>query len=290
MNRIFIVNPKAGKGKALKAAKIIESICEQENLEYIIHYTKEKEDATCIARQYRENENIVYSVGGDGTLNEVVNGIALSNTILGIIPAGTGNDFVRSLTPKRELVTKIDIGKVNHKYFINIASLGLDAKIAKNADIMKAKKIPNSLVYLSSIGYTIFNYENTKVKINNSKHDDMVTLMAFCNGCYYGGGIKLAPNASIEDGFMDVYMVDDLSKYKILYLLTKLLTSSHERHPSVHKYRTDKITVDSSENLLFNVDGEIMIDNHFDIEIINNGINLISNDHPKIMKLLKNRI
>lgn len=289
MKRIFIVNPTAGQGKALNISKAIKSVCEQEGIDYIIHYTMAKGEATMLAKQYSNNIEpmIIYSVGGDGTLNEVVNGIALSKSILGIIPAGTGNDFVRSLDSKQNHIGKVDLGKVNDKYFINIASLGIDAEIAANVDVIKKMKIPNSLVYYTSIFYTIAKYKNCNIFIDNQVYSNCVTLLAACNGSYYGGGIKIAPNANLNDGLMDVYLVDKLSKLQILYLFTKLLSGKHEQYSAIHKFSTNNITIKSDDLLVCNIDGEIIKDNSFNIHIIKDGINILNNDLPKIKNLTR---
>ena len=287
MERIFIVNPVAGKGKALNVSKIIEDICKEEEMDYVIHYTKGKEDATEIVKQYTNNleETIIYSVGGDGTLNEVVNGIANSNKILGIIPAGSGNDFVRSINPTNQKISKIDIGLVNHRYFINYASLGLDAEIAKNAELMKQKHVPTKLIYLASIAYTLSKYKNCQINFNNENKE--ITILTLCNGRYYGNGIKMAPQAKIDDGLLDVYLIDKLNKLKIMRLLVELLRSNHEKYACVHKFQTDNLEVSSDIPMICGVNGETIIDKEFKFSIIKQGINLITNDHPKIMKLIQ---
>lgn len=289
MKRIFIVNPTAGRGKALNVSKIIEDICKEEKLDYVIHYTKGKEDATNLVKQYTGNleEMIIYSVGGDGTLNEAVNGIANSNKILGIIPAGSGNDFIRSIRKSDKNISKIDLGLVNHRYFINIASLGLDAEIAKNAELMKQKKIPRNFIYGASIAYTLFKYEGCEVNFKNKNQN--ITLLTVCNGLYYGNGIKMAPSAKIDDGLMDVYLVNRLNKLEIIYLLTKLLKGEHEKYPLVHKFQTNELSVSSEVPIICNIDGETMIDKKFKFSLIKDGINYVTNDHPKIMQLTKKK-
>ena len=114
MKHIFIVNPTAGKGKALNTVKQIEKICKERNIEYEIHYTKASKDATKIARKYFLKKYIIFSVGGDGTLNEVVNGIIGSKNMLGVIPCGSGNDFYKTLEKIDDEYPVIDVGKINN--------------------------------------------------------------------------------------------------------------------------------------------------------------------------------
>jgi len=149
MKRIFVVNPNAGKGQTIKIIKTIIQICDSENVNYEVYFTKYRGDATQFVKNRAKQEscNIIYSVGGDGTLNEVINGIVDSNALLSIIPAGTGNDFYKCIDKDTK---KIDLGIVNDRYFINIASIGADANVANNANIVKDKYsfIPNKLLLL----------------------------------------------------------------------------------------------------------------------------------------------
>ena len=193
MKRIFIVNPNSGGGKALKVVENIKKICEEDNLEYEIFFTDGPNDATKIAKKFRFSSNIIYSVGGDGTLNEVVNGIVGTKNMLGIIPCGSGNDFYKTLEKIDDELPLIDVGRVNDKYFINIVSIGIDAEVANNVSIMKKIKLPPSQIYNASIVYTFFKYrfKNIDVEIDTEKVNGKCTILTVCNGQIYGGGIRL---------------------------------------------------------------------------------------------------
>ena len=115
MKHVFIVNPLAGGGKSLKILKKIEKVCTEKNIDYTIRLTKAPKDATKIAREYENLQCIIYSVGGDGTMNEVLNGIVGSKNLFGILPAGSGNDFHRLLMAMDEISPTIDIGKINDR-------------------------------------------------------------------------------------------------------------------------------------------------------------------------------
>ncbi len=154
MHYIFIVNPTSGKGKALKISKKIVEVCNELKLNYDIHYTSYPKEATEIALKYKNENNIIFSVGGDGTLLEVLNGVVGTKNLLGIVPAGSGNDFYRVLEDTSEEYIKTDIGKVNDTYFLNVTSFGIDAETAKNVLLMKKLKVPSSLVYIFSLIYT----------------------------------------------------------------------------------------------------------------------------------------
>lgn len=284
MKYIFIVNPESGKKKGLQAGKAIEEYCKNLNIDYKIIYTYRPGDAEYIAGNYSTlDECIIYSVGGDGTLNEVVNGLAFSSAKLGVIPVGSGNDFYKTIMESSNQT--IDLGRVNGRFFINIASLGIDAEIAKSANEQKEKNIPSNLIYVSSIAKNLFKFKGIKLQIDSSKKD--LTILTICNGRYYGGGFKIAPNAELSDGLLDIYEVERLGKVKTLKLLTKLLQGTHELDNSVTMYRTNKISVDSNYRLICNVDGEILEGTNFNFVIEKDAIHLHTEDELGINKLLR---
>lgn len=288
MKYIFIVNPKSGKGKALKAAEKIEKLCKERNLYYEIHFTKGPNDATRIAKKYRFQDNIIYSVGGDGTLNEVINGIVGTKNILGIIPCGSGNDFYKTLSKIDDEQVLIDVGKINNKYFINIVSVGIDAEVADNVSKMKKLKISPNQIYTASIVYTFFKFKYKKldVEIDSSNRNGKCTILTICNGKTYGGGYNIAPEASLTDGFFDVYFVDKINKPFIPFVISMLKKGTHEKHKKVHKTKATKIKFKCDYDLVCNVDGEIIIDHKFDIKLLPKEL-LIHNDKEFVKEILK---
>jgi diacylglycerol kinase (ATP) len=171
MKHVFIINPISGKGKTLKVAENIEKVCQKENLDYEINYTNYPGEATKIAKKYRLSKNIIYSVGGDGTLNEVLNGIVGTKNMLAVIPSGSGNDFYKTLSKIDDELPNIDIGKINDKYFINIVSIGIDAEVANNVSLMKKKNIPTSQIYNASLVYTFFKYKFKNIEMSIDEND-----------------------------------------------------------------------------------------------------------------------
>ncbi len=288
MKRIFIVNPHSGGGKALKVVENIKNVCESDNLEYEIFFTDGPNDATKIAKKFRFSSNIIYSVGGDGTLNEVVNGIVGTKNMLGIIPCGSGNDFYKTLEKIDDELPLVDVGKINNKYFINIVSIGIDAEVANNVSLMKKIKLPPSQIYNASIVYTFFKYrfKNIDVEIDTEKVNGKCTILTVCNGQVYGGGYKIAPSASLNDGYFDVYFVDKINKPFIPYIISLLKKGTHESHKKVHKSKATRIKFKCRYDLICNVDGEIIVDNKFDIKLIKDAI-LISNDKKFVKRILK---
>lgn len=289
MKHIFIVNPVSGGGKALKIVQNINKVCMEKGFDYEIHFTEKAGDATKIAKKYRFSQNVIYSVGGDGTLNEVVNGIVGSKNMLGVIPCGSGNDFYKTLEIMEDPLPLIDVGKVNNKYFINIVSIGIDAEVADNVSKMKKIKIPTSQIYNASIVYTFFKYrfKNIDVEIDeNNVRKGKCTILTVCNGRVYGGGYKIAPEALLNDGYFDVYFVDKIRKPFIPRIIAMLKNGTHESHKNVHKSKATKIKFKCRYDLICNVDGEIIVDNKFNIKLLKSAL-LIYNDKKLINRFLK---
>lgn len=289
MKHIFIVNPVSGGGKALKIVQNINKVCMEKGFEYEVHFTEKIGDATKIAKKYRFSQNVIYSVGGDGTLNEVVNGIVGSKNMLGVIPCGSGNDFYKTLELMEDPLPLIDVGKINNKYFINIVSIGIDAEVADNVSKMKKIKIPTSQIYNASIVYTFFKYrfKNIDVEIDeNNVRKGKCTILTVCNGRVYGGGYKIAPEALLNDGYFDVYFVDKIRKPFIPRIIAMLKNGTHESHKNVHKSKATKIKFKCRYDLICNVDGEIIVDNKFNIKLLKSAL-LIYNDKKLINRFLK---
>lgn len=293
MKYYFIINPQSGKLNKEIIEDNIRNACMKREIPYEIMYTRHVGDAKRMSEKISDTEEcVIFSVGGDGNLNEVLNGIAGSaNKILGNIPSGSGNDFDRTLKQYDTGIHSIDLGKINGRYFINVACVGLDADVANNVLITRQKKwIPVSQRYNASIVYSYFHYKFKKLKIQMGKSaiDSECTILAICNGQYYGGGYRIAPHALLNDGLFDIYLVKKMPKPKIIPVLFKLMRAKHESSPMVERYEDSKVIVDSDEEYKFNVDGEIITSNHFVLEIEKNAVKVF-NDGKFIEEILKKR-
>ena len=290
MKHIFIVNPVAGKGRGMKYIEKVRPLLD-ENLDYIIVETKEKGHATQLARAYATKEDcVIYAVGGDGTINEVMNGIVGTNSKLAIVPTGSGNDFIRGIYPQYKIeklleglikgkASYVDVGKINEKYFLNVASVGLDAEIAKN--VVKFKKIKfvgGSLAYILSIIKTLFGYRCNWVRVKIDGKEiwaDRSLLLAIANGRYYGGGIPIAPTAKVDDAEFNICLVKDLRLLHILPLIPKLFLARHEKAEGVNVFKAKYIEIVGEKHLNINIDGEIVKEKNISIEMVPKGIEII---------------
>lgn len=290
MKHLFIVNPKAGKGKALKLIPEIEKILKELKEEYIIEVTKAPNHATELVKMYTSNSNYrVYSVGGDGTLNEVLNGMVNSKSCLGVIPAGSGNDFIKSayeeVIDKKDLKNiiigrkeRIDLAKINNKYFINISSAGMDAEVVSGA--RKLKKFPfitGGFAYVLSVLITICNFKSRQVvlEIDDVRLHEKITLIAFANGKYYGGGMKVAPFADLKDGNLDICIVNKLSRIKMFRFFPSLIKGEHDKIKEVSFKRCKRLKLKAKDKISINIDGEVFETNNVEVELIPKGIEVI---------------
>ena len=279
MKYIFIVNPESAKGNAMKIIGNIEKVCKQEHIEYEVCYTLAQGDATRLAQSYKDDENIIYAVGGDGTLSEVLNGVIGTRNKIGIIPAGSGNDFYRTVKELAKAEIESDVGVVNGKYFLNIACVGIDAEVANNVPLMKKKNVKVKNLYTASILYTFTHFKFKQIHFKSQEKDEKgnFTILSICNGRYYGGGYNISPKASLEDNYFDVYYINKLRLPSIINLLLKLKKGKLEQDKRTNHFKTNNITVTSEEPIRFNVDGETIENTKFEIKIIPKAIKIYHN-------------
>lgn len=289
MKYIFIINAIAGRGRYKKILSNIERICKERDTEYEIRYISEEKDGSQIALEYKDEENVIYVVGGDGTITKTIAGIVGTKNKLGVIPSGSGNDTYRTIKmlPKGE--TKIDLAKINDTYFINVACTGVDAEVANNLDKLKETKIPTSQLYNASIIYTFVKFKHKRMKLHTSIKDidSKYTILSICNGAYYGGGFNIAPKAELTDGLLDIYYGEKMSKIEMIPLLLKMKKGKHEGKRKIHKFRTDHVEINFEEEITFNVDGEKVTNNHFTIDILPKVLN-VYNDDEFVQSLFNN--
>ncbi len=271
---VAIVNRTAGKGKCERLWPQIESYLQSLGLYPEVHFTKGAGDAINLAQKAASNGvSAVLSVGGDGTLNEVVNGlVGYPDIALGIIPAGSGNDFIRSLgvnskdwqTACQKIAqgkTKlIDLGQINGRYFINVAGVGFDATVVNCANTWGKAHFPSSLAYVAAVLKTLseFRATNITIKLDDQVVEDIGWLVVVASGQYFGGGMWIAPEADLHDGYFDVCVLGDLSKPAFLRAFPSIFSGKHLQHPAIKLYRARQVTVQADRPMLVQADGEVI--------------------------------
>ncbi len=288
MKILIIVNPMSGRGKAAKNISKLESLLEKKEVDYKMVQTSSPGDAKTIASERRKDFDIVSVFGGDGTMNEVLNGLVGGNTPMSIIPIGTGNDFARSanlpmkMEPALDNILKgkpisYDIGLFNNeRYFINVIGIGFDA--FANIQSRKIKRLRGTMVYVVAVFKTLRQWTSVKMKIqmDDKEIEDLSYLTCIANGWSVGGGLSLAPDANLNDGFFDICHVSDISSIKIVRHFSRLMNGKINDFSEVSLHRSKKIKITSNDYLPMHLDGEIIEgeNKEFDIEIIPNGFTL----------------
>ncbi|NLW03040.1 MAG: diacylglycerol kinase family lipid kinase [Clostridiaceae bacterium] len=285
MRHVFIVNPAAGKGRSSALIGSIENRFRRFPEPYHIEITNHPGHATDIAKRLSAEGTPmrVYSVGGDGTLNEIINGVSGQHIELGIIPCGSGNDAIRSIyniTDPHVLLkilpvassTLLDMGKINGRYFINIASIGFDAEVVTLS--RKFKRIPpvsGSMAYILGVLTAVIGLKKHKVRItidDGSERTNELLLCAFANGKFYGGGMKAAPQADMTDGILDICEVEKPGRIRLLKLFPAFMRGEHTGLKEVTLHRCRKIEIVGTRPLPINFDGEITEDTRVTVEIV----------------------
>jgi YegS/Rv2252/BmrU family lipid kinase len=298
---LAIVNPVSGANKnQRKSRKIINHLVNQGfNLE--VKLTYDRGSAIHIAKESIEDgfRNIIV-IGGDGTLNEVVNGIFLQQKVkttdikIGMFSLGTGNDFIRTFQiPKDyEAATEIlmqgkmrtiDTGMVRYhvdgsphvRYFVNVLGMAFDGAVTESAN--STKGAIGKLTYLKSVVATLFKYEPTKMKVEVDDKlvaDEVIFCMNVGNCKYSGGGMRMVPDAVPDDGLFDITVLKPLSNYTALTNLYRLFNGSIYKLNEATHIRGKKIKVTSEPKIYAEAEGEYLGDSPFEIEMIPASINL----------------
>ena len=288
MRYIFLIN-SFGNYDVDELVEAISIACSELKINYRIELNSDENSTENILKKYKYSENIVFAVGGDGVINRALNGIALTSNKLGFIPVGTGNDFYKTVKETMDQGINItDIGKVNSKYFINIACFGIDADIA-NDDIIHNKYIPKSQRYNVSVLSHFLHYKakHLEVYIGDEIYKGDFSTVVVCNGRYYGGGYKISPNSSLYDGLLDVYLIKDINRAKLAKLMLGMKNGSHLNSPYVTKISTDYLVIKSNKRISANVDGETLTSDVFNIESIHEGVETYYNE--ELIRKIKRR-
>ena len=279
---IYLLNRFSLK-KNLDAMKnIIEEVSKEEKLDYTIEVNSEQTSTEDLVKKYKKEKVILIAVGGDGTMNRVLNAMDKSKNVLGFIPYGTGNDFYK--TAKELLqkeINKIDLIKINEKYFMNTACFGIDADIGNHEDIIHSKWIPKKQRYNFSMVYHFLKYKPRKIKItwDKNKLEEETTTVVVCNGRYYGGGYKVGFTSNPQDGVMEVYSVRKMPKPIMARLIKGMKKGLHEHSKYTTKIMTDKVVLESDKEIESNIDGESLTSKKFEIQLIPKGLTIYYNQN-----------
>lgn len=276
----IISNPKAGKKKAMKIVEKVKALFKARGVEYALHETQAAGDGTKIAQQISEEGGTDFVViGGDGTVNEVLNGLKEPEKCrLGIIPAGTGNDFVEAvgipMNTEQATFNILDGEAIETDYLtfgdkrcMNIGGLGIDVDVLERC---RKGKMHGKLKYITSLLTSLFTFKGVRINVeeNGEMKERNALLVACCNGKQFGGGIPICPVAEVDDGKMDVIMVDLLGGvFSIIKAFSVLMKGGIMTYPLVTHIRTEQINIQPLAPCPSQLDGEILSGVEFAVKV-----------------------
>ncbi|QQK76082.1 diacylglycerol kinase family lipid kinase [Salicibibacter cibarius] len=301
----FIVNKVSGNGRGLAIWKDVEKILAHKQLNYRVFFTSYPLHATEISKEIKNGVIIV--IGGDGTIHEVINGLKTSKNIpMGIIAAGSGNDFARALNIPMNTVEAfesilagtertVDIGRIGDKSCATVIGIGFDGKVAQTVNASKTKKWMRFLrlgrmSYIISVFKVLFNYKpaNISIKIDDQTEEMTdVWLVAVANFPYYAGGMAICPNANGNDGYFELCVVHGMSKLQFIRTFPGVFKGKHISHPSIKMLTGKQIEISSSSAMIVHGDGEIIGQTPIKINIEEKALRVMGTSPPKSKILME---
>jgi len=284
---LYIVNPTSGKGRGKKVIPTIEEFCKSSKIDYTILETKQRAHAIELTQNNSHKFDAIVAVGGDGTVNEVVNGLMVdgaSPTHFGVLPVGSGNDFVKNIKLPKNIkdilsvihneelreITHSDLGEITfsdgnntdvHKhYFINGLGIGFDAYVAY---INQSNKFLSGLPsYIFAVFKALINYKMINVQIKNQDIDisGNKLMITIGNGISHGGGFYLTPKAKVNDGLFDLSVFDSITRRRLLTALPLALLNKIDKVPEAVMSRFESIQINLRDPYYIHCDGEIISD------------------------------
>ena len=277
MTHLFIINPAAGsKNRTDAYSEVIHKLCRERRLDYDIRVSTAPGECTRFAREAAKTgeEYRLYACGGDGTLNEVVQGAAgHANVSVTVFSGGSGNDFVKLFDDPQAFFdlerlldaeeATFDLIRCNDDIAMNICSVGLDARIG--TDVSRYKRLPLLQGFRAYAASTVVNVvkgisEHYVVELNGKRIDGKQTLICVCNGRYYGGGFNPVPEADPADGMLDVLLVKNVSRVQVAGVIGKYKDGRYRELPHlVRHYRTKSVKIICDKPTAINLDGELRV-------------------------------
>lgn len=292
----FIINPVAGNGYSLTVVPKLKELIEKHKIEAEIAFTERSGHATDLAEMFgNKGFKYIIGVGGDGTFNEIARSIISRNDIItGLIPAGTGNDFIQILGfPNRfreedwEIFfmaqqRQMDVGSCNGKIFLNGMGLGFDAQVAAENYTEPGKvKRGGAHKYIWHIVKTLLFFREKKMIVAGpeGRHETDCFINTIAIGRRFAGSFFLTPGAIADDGLLDVCMIKKLTLFERFGILLKVPKGEHITDKRVNYYQTPEINLEFPEIVPFHVDGELNFAMKFNVTILPGAITIIYNQN-----------
>ena len=288
---LLIANPTSGRGRGNRTADAVAGILRAHGIDVTVHRTTASGDAERLAHAAvadgAQRPKCIVACGGDGTIQEVASALAEAQSALGdacpalgLAPAGRCNDFARAFGIPTDPTTiadvllnaramPTDLGRVNGRYFCTVATAGVDADVSSFVDTMRMP-LRGTLAYLYGAIRVLIRHRPYEMKITGDFGviERTLLLASSANTSSYGGAIRIAPNADLSDGQLDLCVVDRVGRLRAIALIPSLLAGRHGRCPAVHFLRTRRLTIESPQPLEIWADGERIARTPATIEVI----------------------
>jgi YegS/Rv2252/BmrU family lipid kinase len=262
---LFLVNPASGNGATGRRWPALQRRAAELGLTGDVVLS---ERPGHLAEAARDAKGLIVVVGGDGTVNEVVNGIAGTGAEIAVLPNGTGQDFGRTYgipasfdhavaVALHGATRTVDLGRVGSRYFANVGSVGMSGAVAERAN-RTSKALGGRVTFFYVLTRVFLAWKNSEVTVtlDDGERRGRMHDVIVANGVWHGGGMKLAPDARPDDGLFDVVLIGDVSKADFATTAPKLYRGGHVSHPKVELLRSSRVVVDSAQPLPVEVDGE----------------------------------
>jgi YegS/Rv2252/BmrU family lipid kinase len=268
MKAAVIINPSAGGGRAGRSLEAVTAALDAHRIEYQVEPTTSLEHARELARAAAAAGEVAVALGGDGLAGAMAGALAGTGGVLGVLPGGRGNDFARALGIPLEpaaacdvlatgVAQPLDLGEVDGRTFIGIASCGFDSEANRIAN--ETKLVRGNLVYAYAALKALVTWRPTTFTVTEPGRAPRSVrgyTVAAANSKAYGGGMLMAPDASLTDGLLDVVIIPDISKRRFVRLLPTVFKGEHVNEPGVEVLRLPEVTIGADRPFTMYADGD----------------------------------
>lgn len=298
-----IINPQAGSGKGKTDWPQIESLLKANGIDFDFVFTTHKYHSVELAvNAINQGYKKLIAVGGDGTLNEIVNGVFIqakyptTEIVIGVIAVGTGNDWSRMYEIQSTYEGKIaaikagklflqDVGRVEYeeskvkqaRYFANAAGIGFDAEVARRTNRLKEHGHRGKILYIGSLVRALFDYKPSyiNIAIDGERLGGTIFSLTVGIGRFNGGGMMQVPNAVSDDGLFDVTVIRQIRRFEVIRNIYRLYNGTILSHPKISGHIGKTVTISSETPIGLEVDGESLGVSPFTFSVVPHSINVI---------------
>lgn len=283
----LIVNPSAGGGRPAHALPAVQAALRAHDLEYHVEYTESLEHARELAIAAAARDEVAVAFGGDGLIGAVADALKNSDGVVGLLPGGRGNDLCRVLGIPRKpvaacavlasgVVRELDLGEANGRTFAGIASCGFDSEVNRIAN--ETTLVSGGLVYAFGLLRALPGWKPAGFEValdgGDTRHFAGYSVAA-ANSKVFGGGMLLAPDASLEDGLLDVVMIEDMPRLRYLRLAPTVFSGRHVRQPFVRVARSREVRISATRPFTLYADGEAIADLPVTVRVLPRAVRMI---------------